>query len=228
MNRNSPIILAIDSTDIKSIANLIAQTEQAVGVYKFGLEFYLAHGKSGVEEIRSLYPDLRIFLDLKLHDIPNTVRGAAASVYSLKPEFLTVHASGGTDMVRAAADALPETLVTAVTILTSLDSKNLAEMGISTDLTSTTRLLASRSLEGGARALVTSPHEVELLRNLVGDSVTLITPGIRLQAGSDDQKRTMTPVQAIEAGSDYLVIGRPITGADNPAKAASAILASLQ
>jgi orotidine-5'-phosphate decarboxylase len=165
-----------------------------------------------------------LFLDVKLHDIPNTVAGAAAALARYSPKYLTVHASGGPEMVRAACTALPETYVTAVTVLTSLDDQVLREVGISTPALDTVVRQAVSAVEAGARAIVCSPHEVARDRSEVGADIVLITPGVRpAGAAPDDQKRVMTPVEALTAGADLLVIGRPITGAVDINSAALAI-----
>ncbi len=225
----SPIILALDSSDVSSVLSMISKTKEFVAVYKLGLEFYLSQGLSGVSEIQEVHPEVKIFLDLKLHDIPNTVRGACRSIASLNPYILTVHAAGGAEMIRAAADVLPNTLITAVTVLTSLDAAQLKVMGLPDDPTTLAVTLAKNAVENGARAIVCSPLEVAQIKATVGDKAVLITPGVRMAtSSSDDQKRVMTPAQAIAAGSDYLVIGRPITGATDPHLAAADIFASIK
>ncbi len=169
-----------------------------------------------------------MFLDLKLHDIPNTVAGAARSVAALQPTYLTVHAAGGADMVRAAADAAPDVLITAVTVLTSLSEHDLAAIGLQGPASDAVRRLAVLAVGAGARALVCSPHEVAAVRAEVGPMIRLITPGVR-PAGADtgDQARVATPEQALADGADLLVIGRPITGAADPAAAAAEIARQL-
>lgn len=222
----SPIILAVDTTDIARVNRLIEETQDSISIYKFGLEFYLQHGIERLTEIKKAH-SIEIFLDLKLHDIPNTVGKAAAAIASLEPRIVTVHAAGGSDMVKAAVTALPQVSIAAVTILTSLDHEALSVMGIKEEIPSLVRNLASVSVDAGARALVASPLEVSMLRESFPESI-LITPGIRIAASGDDQRRTMTPAQAITAGSDFLVIGRPITESDSPRNSAREILASLE
>jgi orotidine-5'-phosphate decarboxylase len=159
--------------------------------------------------------DSDIFLDLKLHDIPHTVGAAATAVASLKPRFLTVHASGGRAMISAAVKSLPTTDVTAVTILTSLSEEDLFEIGYANNALESAVALAKMSVAAGARAIVCSPLEIAAIRSAVGDAPHIITPGVRPagSSGTDDQKRTMTPQAAILAGASYVVIGRPITQA---------------
>ena len=229
MRNSSKVILALDFSDMASTVDMINLTKEHIGIYKLGLEFYLAHGKSGVKEIRSRFTDIEIFLDLKLHDIPNTVAGACRSVADINPKFLTVHASGGSKMISAASSTLPKVEIIAVTILTSLDQEQMLAMGLSENIENLTLSLAKNAINSGARAIVSSPQEVSLLRKHLGEKVTLITPGVRPSgAERDDQERIMTPRQAIEAGADFVVIGRPITKASDPKQAAEAITASLR
>jgi orotidine-5'-phosphate decarboxylase len=229
MRNSSQVILALDFSDMASTVEMINLTKEHIGIYKLGLEFYLAHGKSGVKEIQSRFTDIEVFLDLKLHDIPNTVTGACRSVADINPKFLTVHASGGSKMISAASSALPKVEITAVTILTSLDQEQMLAMGLSENIENLTLSLAKNAVNSGARAIVSSPQEVSLLRKHLGEKVTLITPGVRPSgAERDDQERIMTPRQAIDAGADFVVIGRPITKASDPKQAAEAITASLR
>jgi orotidine-5'-phosphate decarboxylase len=228
MSDKSPIILALDVDDINSAFSLVEQTLNSISIYKLGLEFYLAHGKSGVSKITQRFPEIDIFLDLKLHDIPNTVSGAASSISELQPRFLTVHAAGGGAMIKAAVTALPTTSITAVTVLTSLDERELAAIGLPDDPQGLALALGRRAIEYGARSIVCSPHEAALLRSELGSHVTIITPGVRPR-GSDkgDQSRVMSPNEAISQGANFVVIGRPITQAPNPGKAAEEIRSSL-
>ena len=229
MRNSSKVILALDFSDMASTVEMINLTKEHIGIYKLGLEFYLAHGKRGVNEIQSRFTDIEVFLDLKLHDISNTVAGACRSVADINPKFLTVHASGGSKMISAASSALPKVEITAVTILTSLDQEQMLAMGLSENIENLTLSLAKNAVNSGARAIVSSPQEVSLLRKHLGEKVTLITPGVRPSgAERDDQERIMTPRQAIDAGADFVVIGRPITKASDPKQAAEAITASLR
>jgi len=229
MKNSSQVILALDFNDMASTVEMIDLTKEHIGIYKLGLEFYLAHGKSGVKEIQSRFSGIEIFLDLKLHDIPNTVAGACRSVADLSPKFLTVHASGGSKMISGASSTLPNVEITAVTILTSLDKEQMSAMGLNENIENLTLSLAKNAVNSGARAIVSSPQEVSLLRKHLGEKVTLITPGVRPSgAERDDQERVMTPREAIEAGADFVVIGRPITKASDPKQAAEAITASLR
>jgi len=156
--------------------------------------------------------DFDLFLDLKLHDIPHTVAGATRAVAHINPKFLTVHASGGSEMIKQAVEAAPDIDITAVTILTSLDDEALTSIGYAKNPMDSAVNLAELAVKAGARAIVSSPLEVRAIRERVGNEVTIITPGVRPSGSAmGDQSRVMTPRDAIQAGSTYLVIGRPIT-----------------
>ena len=199
-----------------------------VSTVKIGLELYLRYGPAVVATVRG-GSGVHVFLDLKLHDIPNTVAGAARAVSKLRPEILTVHAAGGADMIKAAVEAAPDTIVAGVTLLTSIGDKDLAELGMDGSVSDAVRRMAALAVSAGARGLVCSPQEVAAVRAEVGQDILLITPGIRLAgATSDDQARIATPVEALKAGADLLVIGRPITKASDPGAAAAAIAGSLR
>lgn len=223
----APIAVALDAPDLVTMQNWAKEVSPHVAVLKVGLEVFLRDGHESINAVRQV-SDCDIFLDLKLHDIPATVGGAARSVAKLAPKFLTVHASGGEQMISAAADALPETLITAVTILTSLDQTQLTAMGWAGSAQDLVVGLAKQSVAAGARAIVCSPQEVAAVRAEVPADIVLITPGVR-PAGSDagDQKRIATPQQALADGANILVIGRPITGAANIGLAAAEIAASI-
>lgn len=210
----TPIILAVDTRDFDTAQKWVEATRENVSVYKLGLEFFLTFGAEGVEKIKSDH-GVDIFLDLKLHDIPNTVAMAATAISEIAPRFLTVHAAGGHSMIKAAVDAVPHIDVTAVTILTSLSEDDLFAIGFANPALESAVALADLAVRAGAKAIVSSPLEISAIRNAVGEAPTIITPGVRPagSAGSDDQVRTMTPHQAISAGANFVVIGRPITGA---------------
>lgn len=224
----APIAVALDAPDLDVACEWAQATAGAVSTVKVGLETYLRDGADGVRRIQQAAPQTALFLDLKLHDIPNTVAGAVRSVSGLHPALLTVHALGGPAMIEAAAQALPDTRITAVTILTSMDDEALGRVGISGTAQEAVLRLATMAVAAGARALVCSPQEVAAVRAAVGPDTTLVTPGVR-PAGADrgDQARVATPEQALADGADLLVIGRPITGAQDPGAAAQAIAASL-
>jgi orotidine-5'-phosphate decarboxylase len=228
----SPIILALDTKDLVTAKNWIEATNGSVDIYKFGLEFYLKFGATGLRQLADA-GDFQVFLDLKLHDIPNTVASSVKSVSDLAPKFLTVHASGGSAMVKAASEAAPEISITAVTILTSLSDSDLLEIGYQNDSKSSAIALAKLASANGARSIVCSPFEASEIRKVVGSDIEIITPGVR-PTGSElgDQKRVMTPREAIAAGANYIVVGRPITdlakvSLDEMRKGASMILDSL-
>lgn len=230
----SPIILAVDTPDIELAKRWISAARNSIDIFKLGLEFYLSHGYEGIAAIQR-ETGAEIFLDLKLHDIPHTVSKAASVVASLKPRFLTVHASGGAAMIAGAVSAVSSTSITAVTILTSLSQEDLTEIGFQGTALSAAQGLAAVAVKAGATSIVCSPHEIAGIRQRVGDAVTIITPGVRPadENSGDDQKRTMTPTEAISLGANFLVIGRPITSrwADGPAtmaERAAEILASIQ
>lgn len=211
MKSLSPIILALDTDDISEAQSWIELTRESIDIYKVGLEFFLKHGATGLQHLRES-SNFELFLDLKLHDIPNTVSGAVASISHLSPRFLTVHAAGGAKMVQAAVDKGPHIAITAVTVLTSLDQEQLLAMGVPLTPIEYAIALAKNSVAAGARAIVCSPLEVEAIRQAVGPGIELITPGVRpLDAEVGDQGRVMTPQDALSAGANYLVIGRPIT-----------------
>lgn len=219
----SPIILAVDTREFDTARAWIDATRNHVGVYKLGLEFFLTFGADGVSRIKNEF-DIDIFLDLKLHDIPNTVASAARAISAINPRFLTVHASGGDAMVKAAVEAVPHIDITAVTIPTPLSEDDLFQIGFSQRAMESAVALADLAVRAGARAIVSSPLEIAAIRSAVGEKPTIITPGVRPagSAGSDDQVRTMTPHQAISAGANFVVIGRPITGAWSEGSAAMA------
>jgi len=183
----------------------------------------LRDGKDSIQSIREI-SDCDVFLDLKLHDIPATVAGACKSVLELNPKYLTVHASGGKDMIKAAAEAMPQTFIVAVTILTSIDEKTLQEIGFKNPANKSALDLALLAISAGARAIVCSPQEVSEIRRNVPKEIVLITPGVRpLGSNANDQQRIATPKAALTNGADLLVIGRPITSAGDVGKAAKLI-----
>lgn len=212
MSSRAPVILALDTADLDTARSWVDATQEYVSIYKLGLQFFLTLGSAGVKAIKNA-SDNEIFLDLKLHDIPNTVAGAARAVKELSPRFLTVHASGGAAMVNAAVKELPEVAVSAITILTSLADAELQEIGYAANSLDSALGLAKLAVTAGARAIVCSPLEVAAIRAVIGSEIDIITPGVRPDdtKRSDDQARTMSPAQAISLGANYVVIGRPIT-----------------
>jgi orotidine-5'-phosphate decarboxylase len=224
----APIAVALDTPSLETAALWAREVTPYVTVLKVGMELFYRGGPDVIDVVRG-GSKIGLFLDLKLHDIPNTVAAAARSIVRLKPQYLTVHASGGAAMVRAAVEAAPDVTIAGVTVLTSLDEDDLDAIGLAGPALDAARRLAVVAVGAGARALVCSPREVAAIRAEVGPGITLITPGVR-PAGSDaqDQARIATPEQALADGADLLVVGRPITGAADPAAAAARIAMALR
>ncbi len=226
------LIVALDVADLASAAALVEQLYPTVTLFKVGLQLFTAEGPRAVEAVQQRGG--RVFLDLKLHDIPNTVAGAVREAARLGVEMCTLHASGGRSMLQAAAQSVagsgsPMRLL-AVTVLTSLDSRGLEEVvGSQLDVAAQVVRLALLAREAGLDGVVASPHEIGVLRATVGPSMRLVIPGVRpAWAATDDQRRVMTPHEAAVAGADYLVIGRPITAAADPVQATGRILEELR
>ena len=221
-----PIFVAIDTPDVHHAAALARDIRGIAGGVKLGLEFFCANGEEGV--LRVAEHELPVFLDLKLHDIPNTVAKAVQALAHLRPAVLTVHAAGGKEMLRAARDAAPpETKVVAVTVLTSLDQDDLASIGVRASPATQVDRLSELAREAGVDGIVCSGAEVAAARQAWPEGF-FVVPGVRPQGGEvGDQKRVVTPRQALDDGASILVIGRPITGAPNPARAIAEIAASL-
>ncbi len=223
----APVAVALDAPDLATLERWARAVGPYVSTVKVGLQSFLRDGLGAVRTARDV-SHRPVFLDLKLHDIPNTVAGAARSVAHLEPAFLTVHASGGADMVRAAVHELPSTQVTAVTVLTSLSGDDLDAVGLRGPALDAARRLAALAVDAGATAVVCSPHEVAAVRAEVGPDIVLITPGVRpAGAATGDQARVATPAQALADGADLLVVGRPVTGASDVAAAARSLAAEL-
>lgn len=226
------LIAAIDTPDLGCAQALVRDIAPHCGLIKLGLEFFLRHGPEGYRAVvKNSGAD--VFLDLKLYDIPNTVAGAVGSLLPLAPQLLTIHASGGSKMIEAAVQASLSSgqtrpKILAVTVLTSFDAATLGETGVSGGTSQQVLRLARLALEAGADGLVCSPHEISILRDAFGAKPILVVPGIRpAGAALGDQVRVMTPEQAVAAGADYIVVGRPITGAADPAQAAAEIARSI-
>jgi orotidine-5'-phosphate decarboxylase len=227
----NPVFVALDTINVNQAAALATSLKGLVGGVKLGLEFFSANGPAGIEAVAGL--GMPVFLDLKLHDIPNTVAGAMKGVARMTPRLTTIHASGGLAMMKAAVDAAkdeaarigrPATKVLAVTILTSIDQAAMEAIGYGGSVLDQVKRLADLAEQAGIDGLVCSPHEVEALRAQVRPETLLVVPGIRpTWAEAGDQKRIMTPSDAKARGADLLVIGRPITGAADPAAAARRI-----
>jgi orotidine-5'-phosphate decarboxylase len=225
------LILALDVPTREEAAPILRQLRGQLRWVKLGLQMFTAYGPNYVREVAGMGFD--VFLDLKLHDIPNTVAKAVESLGPLPIKMLTLHTSGGGEMMRAAVAAQQKTnpglLLLGVTVLTSTDAAGLTEIGVTSSPADQVARLGKLATDSGLRGLVCSPLEVELLRRTLPGSTQLVTPGIRPsgEAGGDDQKRVMSPAEAARAGSSYIVVGRPILKAADPAAAARAILADL-
>ena len=221
------IYVALDTPDVNKAVALAEQLAGHVGGVKLGMEFYYANGPEGARAVSAV--GMPLFLDLKFHDIPNTVAGAVRSTLALNPAILNVHAQGGPEMMRAAQGALDDAngakpLLIAVTVLTSLSDEDLGETGYTLGAADLVTRLAKLTQSCGLGGVVCSPREIKAIRAACGPDFKLIVPGIRPEwAAVGDQKRITTPAQAISDGADYIVIGRPITGADDPLDAAKRI-----
>ncbi len=224
----NPIYCALDQSDREAAIVLARRLRGAVGGLKLGLEFFAANGPEGVRAVAA--ENLPLFLDLKLHDIPNTVAGAVRAICRLPVAMTTLHASGGEAMLRAARRSRDESgselRLLAVTLLTSLEQRDLQRMGIAGTVSDHVLRLAETALAAGLDGLVCSPRELTAIRARFGEEPLLVVPGIRTSPTGDDQKRTASAEGALAAGADLLVIGRPITRASDPAAAARAILQS--
>jgi orotidine-5'-phosphate decarboxylase len=233
-NKN-PIIAALDVPSAEQALKLAEQIAPAVGAFKIGKELFVSAGPDIVKRVRAT--GASVFLDLKFHDIPNTVARAVAAAIRLDVQMITIHASGGREMMRAAEQSardtaqalgLPVPLVLGVTVLTSSSNETLAETGCEADTEKQVLRLAQLAVKSGVRGLVCSPLEIAALRKILPGQMQLVTPGIRTGSEkADDQKRTLSPREAMQAGANWLVVGRPIYAAENPRLAAETILASL-
>ena len=231
----NPIIVALDVPDADAALNLAERVAPFVGAFKIGSELFTSSGPDIVRRVRST--GAAVFLDLKFHDIPNTVAKAVASATRLDVQMLTIHTSGGLAMMRAAEESAQQTalqsgrnapLVLGVTVLTSMEGQTLAEVGVEPNVGRQVERMAQLAVQAGLRGLVCSPLEIAALRQLLPASVQLVTPGIRSGTEkADDQRRTLSAREAIDAGASWLVIGRPIYAAENPRAAAEKILAAL-
>ncbi|WP_264331140.1 orotidine-5'-phosphate decarboxylase [Wolbachia endosymbiont (group B) of Erebia ligea] len=223
----NPIICALDTQDLNKAISLANALRDKVGMVKLGLEFFAAHGPSGVREVAKC--NIPIFLDLKLHDIPNTVARTIEAIKILDVEMLTLHISGGIKMLQEALSIVQGTKIKliGVTVLTSMSNEDLSELGVAREAKSQVILLAKLAKKIGLHGIVCSALEAQEVHQECGKDFKIITPGIRMNRGHDDQKRTATPKEAINSGADYIVIGRPITESSNPASSAELILKSL-
>ena len=222
------LIVALDVSTAREAQALVQRIGEAAGIYKVGLQLFTAEGPRVVRDLVS--SGRRVFLDLKLHDIPNTVSHAVKSAVELGAHMLTVHASGGIAMLRTATEAAAGQLnILAVTVLTSLDDEDMQETGISGRVADQALRMTALAQKTGCQGVVTSPREASLLRNALGEGFMIVTPGVR-PAGAEphDQQRIATPAQAIANGASHIVVGRPITHAPDPATAAHAIIREIE
>lgn len=236
MTITHPVFCAVDTTDIGEARHLIRSLSGQIGGIKLGLEFFCANGSDGVSRVMA-DSGLPLFLDLKLHDIPNTVAGAMKAIARSEAAMTTIHAAGGGAMIGAARDTAereaarlnrPRIKILAVSVLTSLNKDDLADTGISGTVSDQVRRLADLARKAGADGMICSPHEIAALRAQCGKDFLLVIPGIRpAWAAANDQKRIMTPAEAMHLGASHLVIGRPITAAADPAVAARRITEEL-
>jgi len=226
MQATDRLIVAIDRSSRDEILRLADVLQGAAGILKIGLQAFIANGPSIVREVTAR--GASVFLDLKIHDIPNTAMRAVAEAAALDATMVTVHASGGEAMLRACGSSAGSSLVLGVTILTSLDALELSHIGFAGSPVENAVRLASLAQRAGLRGVVASPHEVREIRQACGRELKIVVPGIR-PAGSDagDQRRTTTPAAAIAAGADYIVVGRPITEASDPRSAALVLIESI-
>ncbi|HEY4641528.1 MAG TPA: orotidine-5'-phosphate decarboxylase [Thermoanaerobaculia bacterium] len=224
MQARDRLVVAADLSSRDDILRLVDELRGAAGVFKIGLQAFIANGPSLVREI--VASGEKVFLDLKIHDIPNTGQHAVAEADALGASIVTVHASGGDSMLRACSQS--KALVLGVTILTSLDDAEIARIGFDGSAMESAVRLARLAQGAGLRGVVASPHEIAAIRDACGSDFVILTPGIR-PAGeaAGDQRRTMTPREAIDAGADYIVVGRPITNAKSRREAALRIVGSM-
>jgi orotidine-5'-phosphate decarboxylase len=222
------LIVALDVPTRTEALNLVRDLSPEVAFFKVGLQLYTAAGPEIVRSV--LATGAKVFLDLKLHDIPNTVAWTVESAGQLRVQMLTIHLSGGAEMIRAAVAARKNNLsILGVTVLTSADEQTLRQVGISDNIRDHVLRLAKLCVDAGIDGLVASPHEVKMLRTQFGAKIKLVVPGIRPSwSEAGDQKRVMTPREALEAGADYLVIGRPIIAHPRPREAVTKILNEIE
>jgi orotidine-5'-phosphate decarboxylase len=238
LKEKEKLIVALDVKTPAAVSELVAALKDVVGMFKVGSQLFTSTGPSVVSKI--VESGAKVFLDLKFHDIPHQVEGAARSAARLGVSLFTVHAGGASEMMKRAAESSAEEAekqghskpaVVAVTVLTSLDQTSLAQIGMAGTTESCVLRLAKLAQASGVDGVVASPNEIEAIRSLSGPGFLIVTPGIRpaaQEAGQDDQKRVATPAFALRAGADYLVVGRPITGAPDPVKAAERIVAEMK
>lgn len=224
--QKTELIAALDTDSLKSAESMIEKLKGSVKYFKVGSVLFTAAGPAAVDLVHR--HGGKVFLDLKFHDIPNTVKGAVKHAAAMGVYSVSLHLSGGTEMLRACAELEKRPKLWGITVLTSFDEYGLFRAGYRCGVAKTVKLLAALGAENGADGVVCSPHEVGILKGLHGGRLTLVTPGIRPAARGDDQKRAMTPAEARAAGSNFIVVGRPIIEAKDPAAAAAAVLEDLK
>jgi len=220
------LIVALDTRTLKAAETLMERLEGQVKYFKVGSVLFTETGPAAVEMVHKRGG--KVFLDLKFHDIPNTVKGAVRNAAAMGVYSVSLHLSGGAEMLKACAELEKRPKLWGITVLTSFDEYNLFRAGFRCGITKTVKQLAALGLECGADGVVCSPLEVAILKKRHGGKLTLVTPGIRPAAAGDDQKRAVTPAEARQGGSDFIVVGRPIIEAEDPAAAAAAVLKDLK
>ena len=227
--KNKRIIVALDSSNFSETLELIKNIKEESFAFKVGYEFFFNFGIDGLNKI--INQKIKIFLDLKLHDIPNTVKNGIAAISKLNPHFTTIHISGGDQMLKAANSSKGQTKILGVSVLTSLSSEQTQKFYFNKDINEIISRFAKSALTNGLDGIVCSPNEIKTIKKITLNKLLIITPGIRpinYIDSNDDQHRTMTPREAINNGADYLVIGRPITKSNNPLKEIQNINSSLE
>ncbi len=227
---NNPIFCAIDTSDIDKALALVDQISPHIGGVKLGLEFFTSSGILGLEKIKQF--EIPIFIDLKLYDIPNTAKQALSNILQFEPEYTTLHLSGGSEMLIECVNTKNKlnsrTKLIGVTMLTSFNDKLISEIGVEKSVNENVKQLTQLAVNCGVDGIVCSPLEISEVKNTHGSNIKIISPGIRgKENASNDQKRTLSAKEAIEAGADILVVGRPITDAEDPAQAAENIYSEI-
>lgn len=228
MTAKDKLIIALDVDTPTKALDLVRQLHSVAGMFKVGSQLFTSAGPQIVRDIIAL--GSKVFLDLKFHDIPHQVAGAARAAAELGVSLFTIHASGGSEMMHRAVEAAGDSKVLAITVLTSIDENILSQIGVNSSLRDSVLRLTSLAKAAGVDGIVASPREIETIRNAVPNpDFLIVTPGIRpSNSESEDQKRVATPAVAIAAGASYLVVGRPITGASNPPEAANEVISEMQ
>ncbi len=226
MNPKEYVYCALDFSDLNKTINFTNKIYKHVGGVKIGLEFFVKYGLEGVIKIKNF--GIPIFLDLKLNDIPNTVKKATENLISLNPKFLTVHLNGGSNMIKEVCKIKKKVKILGVSLLTSLDQKDLIQMGVGINFSDFVLKLTNIGVKSGIDGIVSSPNEVKKLSNKFKKKLIYVTPGIRLDEKNDDQKRVSSPGEAIKNGSSIIVIGRPITMSRQPIKVINKIKDSIR